>query len=90
MLPELATDHFTAIGAEGVRQRLEAIIFFDRIDHDVRGHPGKWDQEFVECRKARIVVLEDPAPGNSTAAPMRGSNLVGRYTDQKLVSHSRA
>ena len=77
-----------AVGAEGVRQRLEAVIFLDRIDHDIGRHAARTDaRKSRELGEPGFVVAENPAIGNPAAAPVRSGNLRGGNTDQDFVSH---
>ncbi len=87
MLFELAADHGGAVRAEGMRQRLEAVIFLYRIDHDIGRHARVRSEKVAEPGEPGFVVAENPAIGNPAAAPVGSGNLLGGNTDQDFVSH---
>ena len=87
MLFELALHQVAPVGAERVRQHLEAIVFLDDIDHQVRRQPGVRGEIFVESGEAGFVVLEGRAIHELAATAQRRRHLNRRDADEDLVSH---
>jgi hypothetical protein len=87
VLLQLPRDHLTALRAVAVRQRLEAVILFDGIDHQKHRDAVTRHQEFAEIREAFVVVGELLELHDLAGAPERGSCLLGRDADEQFLSH---